>query len=152
MVFLSESTYYVLVTQLIASNNCNKLAQKVCTRRFSIRRRKLRKKTKRLFLAETGEKEQSQKLSKIILVAIASQCFETHFWTKISKSKYFSRINFFCAFVIFSWNCQNSRNWQRQRILVEIFLDGNDSERYKSYRTTKNLEIENSSPTQFFNT
>ena len=54
--------------------------------------------------------------SKFFLVGIDSECFETYFKTKISKSKIFSRVKFFSwDFVFFGQNDQNSENTTKSK-------------------------------------
>ena len=57
---------------------------------------------------------------KIILVGIDSECLETYFKTKISKSKNFSITEFFLGLSHFL--AKIVKKWKSQKILVENFF------------------------------
>ena len=61
----------------------------------------------------------SKNFVKIFLFGIDSECFETYFKTKISKSKFFPITNFFWDLVIFGQNGLNSEKMTKSKILVE---------------------------------
>ena len=70
------------------------------------------------------KKWQSQKIlvEKIFLVGIDSECFETYFKTKISKSKIFSRVKFFSwDFVFSSKMTKIVKKWQSKKIWSKFF-------------------------------
>ena len=76
---------------------------------------------------------------KIFLVEIDSEWFETYFKTKISKSKIFSRVNFFSwDLVVFrpKW-LKKRKNDQGKKFWSKIFLVGIDSECFETYFETK---------------
>ena len=72
---------------------------------------------------------------KFFLVGIDSECFETYFKTKISKSKIFTRHKIFflgiCHFLI-----KIVKKWKSQKFLFNFFVKI-DSERSETYFRTK---------------
>ena len=81
-------------------------------------------------MAKIVKKWQSQKIlvEKIFLVGIDSECFKTYFQPKISKSKIFSCVKFFCSDSRFSAKMAKIvKKWLSQKILVGI-----DSECFKT--------------------
>ena len=87
------------------------------------------------FLGTGGSTSPLRLQSQIFFVGIDSECFETDFKTKISKSKIFYR------YKIFSWDCvifdQNSEKMEKSKIFVQFFFVKIDSECLETYFRTK---------------
>ena len=99
------------------------------------------------------KKWQSQKIlvEKFFLVGIDSECFETYFKTKISNRESFPCKFFFLGLSRFSAKMAKlAKKWQRQKILVEFFLVGIDSECFETYFKTKISKSKIFSRVKFF--
>ena len=102
------------------------------------------------FFGQNGKNSEKMSKSKnfrqFFLVGIDSECFNTYFKMKISKSKIFNRVKFFSwDSVVFRQKGQTSQKMTKPKMLIKNFLVGINSESFKRIKN-ENLEIENFFP------